>query len=149
LTMRSAASAAGAEAGKVARDVAGASDHLLLTPHRDHRQRRRPCGAGDVERGGDAARWCMSPPYPVRMRDVLGAGDTIAAALAGLLATGADFEAATRAANAAASVVVGSGGRRAREVVRSAGRVVGVDVSESIIKTARDRAAAQNLAVEF
>jgi bifunctional ADP-heptose synthase (sugar kinase/adenylyltransferase) len=91
----------------------------------------------------------MSPPYPVRMRDVLGAGDTIAAALAGLLATGADFEAATRAANAAASVVVGSGGRRAREVVRSAGRVVGVDVSESIIKTARDRAAAQNLAVEF
>jgi len=34
-------------------------------------------------------------------------------------------------------------------LVRSGGRVVGVDVSESMINTARDRAAAQNLAVEF
>jgi ubiquinone/menaquinone biosynthesis C-methylase UbiE len=34
-------------------------------------------------------------------------------------------------------------------LVGSGGRVVGVDVSENMIKTARDRAAAQNLAVEF
>jgi D-beta-D-heptose 7-phosphate kinase / D-beta-D-heptose 1-phosphate adenosyltransferase len=50
------------------------------------------------------------PAYPVRVRDVSGAGDTVAAVLAVLLATGADFEAATRAANAAASVVVGKRG---------------------------------------
>ena len=32
--------AAGAEAGEIARHVAGAADHLLLAPHRDHRHRR-------------------------------------------------------------------------------------------------------------
>src|SRR6516165_4774666 len=34
-------------------------------------------------------------------------------------------------------------------LVRSGGRVVGVDVSENMINTARNRAAAQNLAVAF
>ena len=32
--------AAGAEAGEIARHVAGAADHLFLAPHRDHRHRR-------------------------------------------------------------------------------------------------------------
>src|ERR1700704_5293609 len=50
------------------------------------------------------------PAFPVKVRDVSGAGDTVAAVLAALLATGADFEAAARAANAAASVVVGKRG---------------------------------------
>ncbi len=50
------------------------------------------------------------PAYPVRIRDVTGAGDTVVAALAALLAVGAELEPAMRAANAAASVVVGKPG---------------------------------------
>ena len=50
------------------------------------------------------------PAYAVRIRDVSGAGDTVVAVLATLLALGADFESAMRAANAAASVVVGKPG---------------------------------------
>jgi D-beta-D-heptose 7-phosphate kinase/D-beta-D-heptose 1-phosphate adenosyltransferase len=50
------------------------------------------------------------PSYPVRVRDVSGAGDTVVAVLAAMLAMGADFEPAMRAANAAASVVVGKSG---------------------------------------
>jgi D-beta-D-heptose 7-phosphate kinase/D-beta-D-heptose 1-phosphate adenosyltransferase len=50
------------------------------------------------------------PAHPVKVRDVSGAGDTVAAALAAMLALGADFEAAARAANAAAAVVVGKRG---------------------------------------
>jgi D-beta-D-heptose 7-phosphate kinase/D-beta-D-heptose 1-phosphate adenosyltransferase len=50
------------------------------------------------------------PSYPVRVRDVSGAGDTVVAVAAAMLAMKADFEAAMRAANAAASVVVGKRG---------------------------------------
>jgi len=50
------------------------------------------------------------PAYSVKVRDVSGAGDTVAAVLALMLALGADYEAAMRAANAAASVVVGKSG---------------------------------------
>ena len=50
------------------------------------------------------------PAYSVKVRDVSGAGDTVAATLALMLALGADFESAMRAANAAASVVVGKSG---------------------------------------
>ena len=50
------------------------------------------------------------PAHAVRVRDVSGAGDTVVAALAVMLAMGADFEAAMRAANAAAAVVIGKRG---------------------------------------
>src|SRR5262245_18234573 len=50
------------------------------------------------------------PAYPVKIRDVSGAGDTVVAVLACLLALGAGFESATRAANAGAAVVVGKRG---------------------------------------
>jgi D-beta-D-heptose 7-phosphate kinase/D-beta-D-heptose 1-phosphate adenosyltransferase len=50
------------------------------------------------------------PAYSVKIRDVSGAGDTVVAVLALMLASGADYEAAMRAANAAASVVVGKRG---------------------------------------
>jgi D-beta-D-heptose 7-phosphate kinase / D-beta-D-heptose 1-phosphate adenosyltransferase len=50
------------------------------------------------------------PAYATKVRDVSGAGDTVVAVLSSLLALGAGFEAATRAANAAASVVVGKRG---------------------------------------
>lgn len=48
--------------------------------------------------------------YPVRVRDVAGAGDTVIAVLTTFLAMGADFEPALRAANAAAAVAVGKRG---------------------------------------
>jgi D-beta-D-heptose 7-phosphate kinase/D-beta-D-heptose 1-phosphate adenosyltransferase len=60
-----------------------------------------------VEQGADAV---YVPAYPVRVRDVSGAGDTVVAVLAIMLAAGADFESAMRTANAAASVVVGKRG---------------------------------------
>jgi D-beta-D-heptose 7-phosphate kinase/D-beta-D-heptose 1-phosphate adenosyltransferase len=50
------------------------------------------------------------PAHPVLVRDVSGAGDTVVAVLAVMLALGADFEAAVRAANAAAAVVIGKRG---------------------------------------
>jgi D-beta-D-heptose 7-phosphate kinase / D-beta-D-heptose 1-phosphate adenosyltransferase len=50
------------------------------------------------------------PAYPVRVRDVSGAGDTVVAVVSAMLAMSADFESATRAANAAAAVVVGKRG---------------------------------------
>src|SRR5262249_52934017 len=50
------------------------------------------------------------PAHPVRLRDVSGAGDTVVAALSLMLAIDADFDSAMRAANAAASVVVGKRG---------------------------------------
>ncbi len=48
--------------------------------------------------------------YPVKVRDVSGAGDTVAAVMAILLAMKTPFEQAMRAANAAAAVVVGKRG---------------------------------------
>ena len=50
------------------------------------------------------------PAYPVKVRDVSGAGDTVAAMMAVMRAVGADWLDAMRAANAAASVVVGKRG---------------------------------------
>jgi D-beta-D-heptose 7-phosphate kinase / D-beta-D-heptose 1-phosphate adenosyltransferase len=50
------------------------------------------------------------PALPVKVRDVSGAGDTVAAALALSLAAGADWEAALRVANAAAAVAVSKKG---------------------------------------
>src|SRR6516165_2788659 len=50
------------------------------------------------------------PAHPVKVRDVSGAGDTVAAALSLALASGADWEGALRIANAAAAVAVGKKG---------------------------------------
>jgi D-beta-D-heptose 7-phosphate kinase/D-beta-D-heptose 1-phosphate adenosyltransferase len=50
------------------------------------------------------------PAYPLRVSDVSGAGDTVAAVMAVLLAMKAPFEPAMRAANAAAAVVIGKRG---------------------------------------
>src|SRR5580700_1490412 len=50
------------------------------------------------------------PAHPVKVRDVSGAGDTVAATLAVTLAAGADWETALRMANAAAAVAVGKKG---------------------------------------
>ena len=50
------------------------------------------------------------PAFPVKVRDVSGAGDTVAAMLAVALAAGADWEPALRMASAAAAVAVGKKG---------------------------------------
>ncbi|MGB3447894.1 MAG: D-glycero-beta-D-manno-heptose-7-phosphate kinase [Xanthobacteraceae bacterium] len=50
------------------------------------------------------------PAHQVKVRDVSGAGDTVAAVIAVLLASGADWEVALRAANAGAAVAVGKQG---------------------------------------
>jgi D-beta-D-heptose 7-phosphate kinase / D-beta-D-heptose 1-phosphate adenosyltransferase len=50
------------------------------------------------------------PAYPVRVRDVSGAGDTVSAAVSLMLAANATVEAAMHVANAAAAVAVGKRG---------------------------------------
>jgi D-beta-D-heptose 7-phosphate kinase / D-beta-D-heptose 1-phosphate adenosyltransferase len=60
-----------------------------------------------VARDGDAIH---VPALPVKVRDVSGAGDTVAAMLAVALAAGADWEAVLRLASAAAAVAVGKKG---------------------------------------
>jgi D-beta-D-heptose 7-phosphate kinase / D-beta-D-heptose 1-phosphate adenosyltransferase len=64
------------------------------------------------------------PAYPVRVRDVSGAGDTVVAVLAAMLALGADFESAMRAANAAAAVVVGKRGTATLSVAELRSRIL-------------------------
>src|SRR5512135_761251 len=64
------------------------------------------------------------PAYPVRVRDVSGAGDTVVAVLAAMLAMDADFESAMRAANAAAAVVVGKRGTATLTVAELRSRIL-------------------------
>ena len=64
------------------------------------------------------------PAYPVRVRDVSGAGDTVVAVLSAMLAMGADFESAMRAANAAAAVVVGKRGTATASVAELRARIL-------------------------
>jgi D-beta-D-heptose 7-phosphate kinase/D-beta-D-heptose 1-phosphate adenosyltransferase len=62
--------------------------------------------------------------YPVKVRDVSGAGDTVIAVLAVMLASGAGFEPAMRAANAGAAVVVGKRGTATVSATELRGRIL-------------------------
>ena len=53
------------------------------------------------------------PSHPVKVRDVSGAGDTVVATIAAMLAMGAELAVAARAANAAAAAVIGKSGTAA------------------------------------
>jgi D-beta-D-heptose 7-phosphate kinase/D-beta-D-heptose 1-phosphate adenosyltransferase len=64
------------------------------------------------------------PAYPVRVRDVSGAGDTVVAVVSAMLAMQGDFEAAMRAANAAAAVVVGKRGTATASVAELRTRIL-------------------------
>lgn len=64
------------------------------------------------------------PAYPVRVRDVSGAGDTVMAVMSAMLAMRADFESAMRAANAAAAVVVGKRGTATLSVAELRSRIL-------------------------
>ncbi len=62
--------------------------------------------------------------YPVKVRDVSGAGDTVVAVLSVMLACGAGFEEAMRAANAGAAVVVGKRGTAGISATELRGRLL-------------------------
>jgi D-beta-D-heptose 7-phosphate kinase/D-beta-D-heptose 1-phosphate adenosyltransferase len=64
------------------------------------------------------------PAYPVKVLDVSGAGDTVVATLGAMLAAGAGFEEAARAANAAAAVVVGKRGTAVASGAELRGRIL-------------------------
>jgi len=64
------------------------------------------------------------PAYPVRVRDVSGAGDTVVAVVSAMLAMGTDFESAMRAANAAGAVVVGKRGTATLTVAELRSRIL-------------------------
>lgn len=64
------------------------------------------------------------PAYAVRVRDVSGAGDTVVAVLAAMLAIDAEYESAMRAANAAAAVVVGKRGTATVSVAELRSRIL-------------------------
>lgn len=64
------------------------------------------------------------PAYAVKIFDVSGAGDTVVAAMAAFLAAGAGYEEAMRAANAAASVVVGKRGTAAVSAAELRARIL-------------------------
>ena len=60
----------------------------------------------------------------MRVRDVSGAGDTVVAVIAAMLALDADFESAMRAANAAAAVVVGKRGTATLSIAELRARIL-------------------------
>lgn len=100
-----------AEAAATLRDALG-TQALLVTRSED----------GMTLVNGDGA--VHVPAYPVRVRDVSGAGDTVVAVLAAMLALQADFESAMRAANAAAAVVVGKRGTATVSVAELRARIL-------------------------
>ncbi|WP_322518156.1 D-glycero-beta-D-manno-heptose-7-phosphate kinase [Rhodopseudomonas palustris] len=80
--------------------IATADCEAMLVTQSEH-------GMTLVPRGGEPIH---VPALPVKVRDVSGAGDTVAAVLAVVLAAGADWATAMRAASAAAAVAVGKNG---------------------------------------
>jgi D-beta-D-heptose 7-phosphate kinase/D-beta-D-heptose 1-phosphate adenosyltransferase len=78
------------------------------------------------------------PSHPVKVRDVSGAGDTVVATLAAMLAMGAEMGAAARAANAAAAVVVGKRGTAAVNFVEMRSVLVPSALRAHDEKIARD-----------
>ncbi len=81
------------------------------------------------------------PAYPVKVRDVSGAGDTVAAVLAVAMAAGATWDTALRAANAAAAVAVGKKGTAtvsAAELRKKLLPHASLAVEEKIAPTAAD-----------
>ena len=90
-----------AEIGLAARDVMQlAGCEFMLVTQSEH-------GMTLVARNGDTLH---VPAFPSKVRDVSGAGDTVAATLAVTLASGVDEETAVRMASAAAAVAVGKRG---------------------------------------
>ena len=80
------------------------------------------------------------PAYPVRVKDASGAGDTVVAALAVMLAARADFDVAVRVANAAGAIVVGKRGTATVSADELRHRVLPASTLASEDKVIYDRA---------
>lgn len=78
--------------------------------------------------------------HPVNVRDVSGPGDTVVAVLGVMLALGADYESAMRAANAGAAVVVGKPGTATVSVSELRHRLLPASTLASEDKIVFDRA---------
>jgi D-beta-D-heptose 7-phosphate kinase/D-beta-D-heptose 1-phosphate adenosyltransferase len=78
------------------------------------------------------------PSHAVKVRDVSGAGDTVVATIATMLALSTDLEAAARAANAAAAVVIGKRGTAAVNFIEMRAVLVPSAVRAHDEKIARD-----------
>ena len=89
------------EIARAAREAMAVADCAALLVTQSER------GMTLVPRQGEAIH---VPAHPVKVRDVSGAGDTVAAVLAVMLAAGASWDIALRAANAAAAVAVSKKG---------------------------------------
>src|SRR4051794_29253202 len=80
------------------------------------------------------------PAFPVKVKDASGAGDTVVAALAVMLAARADFEVAVRVANAAGAIVVGKRGTATVSVDELRHQVLPASTLASEDKVIYDRA---------
>src|SRR5205085_8392423 len=101
------AEATRSRAGTEAEIVDAAQEAMLLADCEAILVTQSEHGMTLVPRNGEAIH---VPAYPVKVRDVSGAGDTVVAVLAVALAAGADWETALRCANAAAAVAVSKKG---------------------------------------
>ena len=88
-------------------NIAAAQEAMILADCNAMLVTQSEHGMTLVARDGDAIH---VPALPVKVRDVSGAGDTVAAMLAVALAAGADWETVLRLASAAAAVAVGKKG---------------------------------------
>ena len=80
------------------------------------------------------------PAFPVKVKDASGAGDTVVAALALMLAARADYEVAVRVANAAGAIVVGKRGTATVSVDELRHQVLPASTLASEDKVVYDRA---------
>ena len=80
------------------------------------------------------------PAFPVKVKDASGAGDTVVAALALMLAARADYEVAVRVANAAGAIVVGKRGTATVSVDELRHQVLPASTLASEDKVIYDRA---------
>ena len=101
------AEATRSRAGNETEIAAAAQDAMQLADCEAMLVTQSEYGMTLVPRRGEAIH---VPAHPVKVRDVSGAGDTVAAVLAVTLAAGAGWETALRCANAAAAVAVSKKG---------------------------------------
>ncbi|MBV8839828.1 MAG: D-glycero-beta-D-manno-heptose 1-phosphate adenylyltransferase, partial [Alphaproteobacteria bacterium] len=89
------------------------------------------------------------PAFPVKVKDASGAGDTVVAALALMLAARADYEVAVRVANAAGAIVVGKRGTATVSVDELRHQVLPASTLASEDKVIYDRAVLEERLFEW
>ncbi len=89
------------------------------------------------------------PAYPVKVKDASGAGDTVVASLAVMLAARADFEVAVRIANAAGAIAVGKRGTAAVSADELRHRILPASALAAEDKVIYDRALLEERLAEW